>query len=337
MSERALLLGKRALRFPEPLAACVALVRSRGRRRDGGHHRRRRRGYDNASAAPLNSRHVVPFLRRGREDCAHVGLSPSDIRHIFSCVNVTTLRERDLDGALSLVAEASVYDGSVPFSLEVIEQLRGLVPADRAGYFEYHAGGTAHGETTSILVETPGEAAPIEWDEAVLAIGDTWPLADTPHKHSATALLLSDFLTVRARRRNPWYAQVLQPRNIEHECKLWLGGSPWAARGFFLVRSRGSADFDERDRTILNLLRPHLKNVRERWLSRRFPPLLTARECEVLELARVGLTNKEIARHLVIAPTTVRAHFEHIFAKLGVHTRTAAIHHAHQGSGSRAR
>jgi DNA-binding CsgD family transcriptional regulator len=249
---------------------------------------------------------------------------------------VTTLRSRDIDGALSLIAEASVYDGRTPFSLDVIEQLLGLIPADRAGYFEYRAGGIAHGDTTAVVVETPSEAAPIEWGDAVPEIGDTWPLADMLRARAATALFLSDFLTVRARQRNPWYALVLRPRDIEHECKLWLGGSAWAACGFFFARSKGAADFDERDRTLLNLLRPHLANVRDRWLGRRFPPLLTARESEVLQLARVGLTNKEIARQLVIAPTTVRAHFEHIFAKLGVHTRTAAIHHVHHGSGPRA-
>ncbi len=47
-----------------------------------------------------------------------------------------------------------------------------------------------------------------------------------------------------------------------------------------------------------------------------------------MDLAREGLTNKEIARRLVISTGTVRTHFEHIFAKLAVHTRTAAINRA---------
>jgi DNA-binding CsgD family transcriptional regulator len=240
--------------------------------------------------------------------------------------SVARLGHRDYDGALAFVSEAAASNGSQPFELHVIEQLLRLIPADRAGYFEYHAGGIAHGETTSVLVETPGEAAPIEWSEAVSAIGDTWPLADTSHEHSApaTALFLSDFLTGRARPRNPWYALVLRPRNIEHECKLWLGCSPWAARGFFLVRERGSVDFDERDRTLLSLLRPHLTTVRERWERRLRPAVLSDREAEVLALAAEGLTNTQIAARLVIAPTTVRTHLENIFEKLGVRTRTAA-------------
>ena len=39
----------------------------------------------------------------------------------------------------------------------------------------------------------------------------------------------------------------------------------------------------------------------------------------------LGLTNGEIAVRLVLSRTTVRTHLENIFAKLDVHTRTAAV------------
>ena len=51
---------------------------------------------------------------------------------------------------------------------------------------------------------------------------------------------------------------------------------------------------------------------------------LTSREREVLELVADGLTNAQVAAVLWIAPGTVRRHLENVFAKLGVHTRTAA-------------
>ena len=75
---------------------------------------------------------------------------------------------------------------------------------------------------------------------------------------------------------------------------------------------------------MLALLRPHLTAIRERWERRHRPSPLTEREAEVLELVADGLTNRQIAHHLKVAPPTVRAHLEHIYAKLGVHTRTAA-------------
>jgi hypothetical protein len=42
-------------------------------------------------------------------------------------------------------------------------------------------------------------------------------------------------------------------------------------------------------------------------------------------LVAEGLTNAQIAEHLWISPGTVRRHLENVFAKLGVHTRTAAV------------
>jgi DNA-binding CsgD family transcriptional regulator len=55
---------------------------------------------------------------------------------------------------------------------------------------------------------------------------------------------------------------------------------------------------------------------------------LTPREQQVLEWLAEGKTNAEIAQILVAAPATVRKHLEHIYAKLGVHTRTAAVAYA---------
>lgn len=55
------------------------------------------------------------------------------------------------------------------------------------------------------------------------------------------------------------------------------------------------------------------------------PAGLTRREREIIGLLAEGRSNSEIASMLWIAPTTVRKHLENIYAKLGVHTRTAAV------------
>ena len=52
---------------------------------------------------------------------------------------------------------------------------------------------------------------------------------------------------------------------------------------------------------------------------------LSSREIEVLELASQGNANKDIARKLFITEATVKSHFVHIFSKLGVTDRTAAV------------
>ncbi|MER7212810.1 MULTISPECIES: response regulator transcription factor [Streptosporangium] len=54
-------------------------------------------------------------------------------------------------------------------------------------------------------------------------------------------------------------------------------------------------------------------------------PALSAREVEILELLASGAGNREIARRLFITEATVKTHLVHIYGKLGVDTRTAAV------------
>jgi DNA-binding NarL/FixJ family response regulator len=52
---------------------------------------------------------------------------------------------------------------------------------------------------------------------------------------------------------------------------------------------------------------------------------LTARERQILQLLAAGLGPAEISGELSISTKTVATHVEHIYAKLGVHTRAQAV------------
>ncbi|MEN8674800.1 response regulator transcription factor [Nocardioides sp.] len=52
---------------------------------------------------------------------------------------------------------------------------------------------------------------------------------------------------------------------------------------------------------------------------------LSARELEVLELVADGCSNTDIAHRLHLSETTVKSHLAHIYPKLGVNSRTAAV------------
>ena len=54
------------------------------------------------------------------------------------------------------------------------------------------------------------------------------------------------------------------------------------------------------------------------------PKILSNRELQVLQLAASGMSNKELAAELYIAPTTARDHMQSVMRKLQVNTRTAA-------------
>ncbi|ENO81761.1 response regulator [Thauera mechernichensis] len=55
------------------------------------------------------------------------------------------------------------------------------------------------------------------------------------------------------------------------------------------------------------------------------PNPLTQREMDVLGWVARGKTNRDVAEILGMSPRTVNKHLEHIYEKLGVETRTAAV------------
>jgi DNA-binding NarL/FixJ family response regulator len=57
---------------------------------------------------------------------------------------------------------------------------------------------------------------------------------------------------------------------------------------------------------------------------------LSTREIEVLDRVAAGRSNGEIARELVITEQTVKSHLVHIYTKLGVSSRTAAVSRARE-------
>jgi len=64
--------------------------------------------------------------------------------------------------------------------------------------------------------------------------------------------------------------------------------------------------------------------------SREAGDRLTAREAEVLTLVAEGRSNRDIGRALFLSEATVKSHLVHIFAKLGVGSRTAAVARARE-------
>ena len=57
---------------------------------------------------------------------------------------------------------------------------------------------------------------------------------------------------------------------------------------------------------------------------------LSPREIEILELAATGASNRSMAKQLFISEATVKTHLVHVYNKLNVDNRTAAIDRARQ-------
>ncbi|WP_439126716.1 response regulator transcription factor [Ramlibacter humi] len=100
-----------------------------------------------------------------------------------------------------------------------------------------------------------------------------------------------------------------------------------------MLRLRRAQPFSAREREQLALLQPHLAYVYRHTFARGGPPVvalppagpLTPREGDVMRWLSCGKTDADIAALLAISPRTVHKHLEHIYEKLGVETRTAAV------------
>jgi DNA-binding CsgD family transcriptional regulator len=103
------------------------------------------------------------------------------------------------------------------------------------------------------------------------------------------------------------------------------------------VLNRTGRGFNDRERDLLDVVRPHLANLYRLGVAAdRVSEVpadvpfdlaaapLTPREREVLDWVAAGKTNRDIAAILGASPRTVEKHLERIYEKLGVETRTAA-------------
>lgn len=156
---------------------------------------------------------------------------------------------------------------------------------------------------------------------------------------------MSDALSRHDFQHTALYAEYYRHIGLEYvvAVPLFMDGRTLVS----IVLNRRGLDFSARDCERLELLRPHLAFLYRQACAAAAPlsvasaasktvplapvqpdPLpadLTPREGEVIRWLSCGKTDAEIASLLAISPRTVQKHLEHIYVKLGVETRTAAV------------
>lgn len=336
---------------------------------------------------------------------------------------MTRLSASDLRAALDFVGEAHSFDDLDSFRAGILPGLDRLVPSNLVGYNEVDPG---NGEALVVLYP---ELA-IETGEVLSRLAHQHPLISLQVNHGDERThKISDFLTRRQFHSLELYDELYRVLGAEDQIAFGLPGP----RVIGIAMNRGRRDFSERDRTLLDLLRPHLAQAHRRildrtwmtalvtalehglqrdntgvlildrngaiaaasgaafelldtyfpgerravlpaeirdWLERdpdrnplRFdsergrltvrhaPPGttdtpmlvleeeramtpaslrqlgggLTQRQAEILCMLVSGKDTATIATNLFISPSTVRKHCEHIYERLGVHSRAAAV------------
>jgi len=230
---------------------------------------------------------------------------------------VTRLRESDFEKALEVLYAAGEVEGAVAFPHPVLQALRELVPCDVVTFHQ----GSARPDCVLLYVGDPLGPVTADVREAHRRLKHEDPLQPA---HGARTL--SDVVAPREFRRTAFYQYVHRPLGIEHMLQLYIDPECTDAR---LEFDRSETDFSTRDRGVLELLLPNLRQLlraaARRATGGRRANLLSAREREVLDHVAEGQTNDQIAYALQISSQTVRKHLENAFDKLGVHTRTAAV------------
>jgi DNA-binding CsgD family transcriptional regulator len=235
------------------------------------------------------------------------------------------LRSRDHQAALEFIETAWSLADERPFTLQTLAALGKLIPSDVIAYCELDR--VQHRELDYVAAgedENDGERF---W-----RIVEEHPLCRHQQAYADfSAKRLSDVISRPRLHNSRIYAEWFRPDGIEAELEIGIAQSRTRTRNFILDRASG--DFSERDRAVLELVRPHLRRIHQ--MSELRGALgrseaqdlnrLTPREAEILELVGTGLSNAAIAERLWISPGTVKKHLENIYAKLEVTNRAAAV------------
>ncbi|MEW5990516.1 MAG: helix-turn-helix transcriptional regulator [Chloroflexota bacterium] len=246
------------------------------------------------------------------------------------------LGTHDFRAVLDFLDEIRELDLEDAYSVDVLARIQTVVACDAVGYQHVDL------RTRQFLPGTVGTGSIPDAgddDEAQYWAAGPCPLTEYRDRtRDLRAARLVDVIGLRRYRELPICRDYYGPIGIHPLLDLGVSTEPGHFRSIILFRGGDAPGYSERDRDVLELLRPHFQ-AREaraelyRHLAgdvvaaadeRDVDAALTLREREIVHLVGQGKTNAEIAAELWITPGTVKKHLEHVYEKLGVSGRTAA-------------
>lgn len=164
------------------------------------------------------------------------------------------LTQRELQTFLALVRDCYRLRDRESFVTHLLHELPRLIPAEIATYSQISL------DQGRLLDATRVEPSHVEFSGCrkifERLLGEHPVFAYRQRTRDGHALKLSDFLTQRQFLRLGLYCDFFHPLGVEYEMTATLVFSPSVRITISL--DRGGRDFSERERLLLNLLRPHL-------------------------------------------------------------------------------
>jgi DNA-binding CsgD family transcriptional regulator len=242
---------------------------------------------------------------------------------------VATLTRSEIEALLRFVHHASTDERDVAVTPEIVQGLCELVPsAEHVGYAELDW----KRRRARYFADGLGAQMNLGGDDTYWRLYRQHAVCEYfARTGDLRTRRMSDLIRPREWRTRELYAEYYRP--LQYEIDLRIPAPAGLTKTFMFRSSR--RDFTERDRLVLELLRPHLGAIDATYESRRKFAIdvpLTQREREILGWVEAGKTNAEIAQILWISPLTVRKHLENAYEKLGVRTRTAAVARLRSGA-----
>lgn len=195
---------------------------------------------------------------------------------------MASLSGADLKAALDFVAEAHEFETIDAFRMGIQPGLQRLVPADLVGYNEVEPGGSA------LVLTYPEQLTSTAADLARLAYEH--PLIVVQMNGDNRTYKISDFLSRREFHALELYTELYRKIGAEDQIAFGLPGPTVIG----IALNRASRSFSERDRTMLDLLSPHLAQAHRRALERE-------RAVTVMAALERGLAEQDAAVVLVDA------------------------------------
>lgn len=230
----------------------------------------------------------------------------------------TDLSKLEVEYVAEIIWRLSEYRGKAQARAEVLELVTLLLNADYAASFVWDA--QRQKSTQRVAVNISGEMLD-SYDQYFCQVDHVTPAL----RARVSATNVDNVIARPELLGSEFYVDFLKPTGMYHGINIYFFDEGVDVGDLRIWRGAGEQSFTLREERILNSLSPYFV----RSLSSAIQPAqgLSGREVDVARLVANGASDKEVARQLGIAFTTVRTHLSNAMCKLDCANRTQLARH----------